>query len=148
MNTKFLWCASLVLVAGVVAVQPLRSTPQDAGKLQAAMEQIDGAVKGIQGALKTPDALDKALPEVWKAQRATLDAKAELPKAVVDMTDEKARRKAEFAYRTQMQDLMRALLDVEAAVLAGDAKKADKALRQADNLKSAGHSQFRPRDGR
>ena len=47
-----------------------------------------------------------------------------------------------------MQDLLRAFLDVETAVINGDAKKAEKALRQADNLKSAGHGQFRPRDGK
>ncbi len=148
MNTKLVWCASLVLVAGVLATQPLRSAPQEGGKLHSAMEELGGAVKAIQTALKTPETIEKALPEVWKAQRATLDAKAELPKNVVELADEKAKRKAELAYRTQMQELMRALLDVEAAVLAGDAKKAEKAVRQADTLKSAGHSQFRPRDGR
>ncbi len=148
MNKWIIVCATFALAAGVFATRPLRSAPQDGGKLQAAMEEIGGAVKSIQTALKTPDTVEKALPEVWKAQRATLDAKAELPKLVADLADEKAKRKAELAYRTQMQDLMRAFLDVEAAILAGDAKKADKALRQADNLKSAGHSQFRPRDGR
>lgn len=137
--------AVLVLALTVAAAAPLRSPPQDGGKLQSSMEEIGAAVKSIQGTLKTPAEIEKALPEVWKAQRAVLDAKSELPKLVAENADEKAKHKAALAYRTQMQDLMRAFLDVEAAILAGDAKKADKALRQADNLKSAGHGQFRPR---
>lgn len=137
--------AVLTLALTFAAAAPLGAPPQDGGKLNAAMEEIGAAVKSMQGTFKTPEEIDKALPEVWKAQRAVLDAKSELPKLVADNADEKAKRKAELAYRTQMQDLMRAFLDVEAAILAGDAKKADKALRQADNLKSAGHGQFRPR---
>lgn len=139
--------AALSLAITLAAAAPLRSLPQEGGKLHTAMEEIGAAVKSMQSAIKTPDTLDQALAEVWKAQRATLDAKSELPKLVAENADEKAKRKAELAYRTQMQELMRAFLDVEAAILAGDAKKADKALRQADNLKSAGHGQFRPRGG-
>ena len=83
-----------------------------------------------------------------KAQKAVIDAKSELPKMVSELTDEKAKRKAEIAYRTQMQELLRAFLDVETALINDDAKKAEKALRAADNLKSTGHGQFRPRDGK
>ncbi|MBL8803791.1 MAG: hypothetical protein JNN27_17445 [Planctomycetes bacterium] len=118
--------------------------PQSPSKLGTSMEEIGAAVKSIQATLKTPAEISKALPEVWKAQRAVLDAKSELPKLVTDLTDEKAKAKAGLEYRTQMQDLMRAFLDVESAVLAGDAKKAEKALRAADNLKSGGHGKFRP----
>jgi soluble cytochrome b562 len=135
-------CAAALLFALTTSG---RAPAQGEGKLNAAMEELGAAVKTLQAAVKAPDALEKALPEIWKAQRAALDAKSELPKQVSEMTDEKAKLKAQLAYRTQMQDLMRALLDVEAAMIAGDAKKADKALRQADNLKSAGHGQFRPR---
>jgi len=117
-------------------------------KLAGAMDTIGSSVKAIAAGLKTPDELDKVLPEAWKAQHACLDAKSELPETVTGVEDEKAKHKAELAYRTQMQDLLRAFLDVESAVLAGDAKKAEKALRQTETLKSAGHSQFKPREGK
>ena len=155
MNKSSLWLCGAVVAVVLVSFSrsnpsapPSAPTSQGGSKLGGAMEEIGGAVKALQEALKKDDGLAAALPDVWKAQRAVIDAKSELPKAVSDMTDEKAKHKAEIAYHTQMQDLLRAFLDVETAVINGDAKKAEKALRQADNLKSAGHGQFRPRDGK
>lgn len=117
------------------------------GKLGTAMEELGGAVKALSERIKKGEALEEGLPDVWKAQRAVIDAKSELPETVTALTDEKAKKKAALAYREQMQELMRSLLDVEMGLAAGDAKKAEKALRAADNLKSSGHGQFRKQGG-
>lgn len=116
-------------------------------KLGTAMEEFGGAVKALSERIKKGEALEEGLPDVWKAQRAVIDAKSELPETITALTDEKAKKKAALAYREQMQELMRSLLDVEMGLASGDAKKADKSLRAADNLKSAGHSQFRKQGG-
>lgn len=147
MLKSFLGAVAVSALVGIVLASSAR-TPAQGGKLNSSMEELGAAVKSLQEKVKSAEDLETALPDVWKAERAVIDARGELPKQVAEMTDEKARKKAELAYRNQMIELARALLDVEAALAAGDAKKADKALRQADNLKSAGHSQFRPRDGR
>ena len=144
-------CGAVAACALLTFVRPIHSAPlatQGEAKLGTAMEDIGAAVKSLQDALKKDGSLAAALPDVWKAQKAVIDAKSELPKMVSELTDEKAKRKAEIAYRTQMQELLRAFLDVETALINDDAKKAEKALRAADNLKSTGHGQFRPRDGK
>lgn len=143
----------LVLVPTVTALAssapaaPPASVQGGGSKLGTAMEELGGAVKALSERIKKGETLEEGLPDVWKAQRALLDAKSELPETITALTDEKARKKAAFTYREQMQELMRALLDVELGIAAGDAKKADKALRAADNLKSAGHNQFRKQGG-
>lgn len=127
---------------------PAPALVQGGGKLGTAMEELGGAVKALSERIKKGEALEEGLPDVWKVQRAVIDAKSELPETITALTDEKAKKKAALAYREQMQELMRSLLDVEMGLASGDAKKADKALRAADNLKSAGHSQFRKQGGK
>ena len=87
--------------------------------------------------------MEAALPDVAKLQKLVLDAKGELPSSITALTDAKAHKKALLVYKTQMMELERATLDLEAAMLVDDAKKADKALREVDKIKSAGHSEFR-----
>lgn len=129
------------------AAQPVVVQGGGGTKLGTAMEALGGSLKALSERVKKGEALEEGLTDVWNAQRAVIDAKAELPETISALTDEKAKKKAALAYREQMQELMRALLDVEMGLAAGDAKKADKALRAADNLKSAGHSQFRKQGG-
>lgn len=144
---------TLVLVPTVTALASSSPAPapvvvQGGGsKLGTAMEALGGSLKALSERVKKGEALEEGLNDVWNAQRAVIDAKSELPEMVTALTDEKAKKKAVLAYREQMQELMRSLLDVEMGLAAGDAKKADKALRAADNLKSSGHSQFRKQGG-
>lgn len=141
--------ATLLLVAVAPAARrDPAATRQDASKLETFMQEINATVKSLHQVVESKSGLDAALPDVAKLEKTVIDAKSELPAMVAEMQDAKAKQKATIAYKLKLQDLLRACLDLETAMLNDDAKKADKALREIDGLKSAGHSQFRKDDGR
>jgi len=140
-----------VALFALVAFVPTR--PQGGGggtpsKLGDVMHEIDATVKSLAKAVDAKGSLEASLPDVAKLQKLVLDAKAELPPSLAEITDAKAHKKALLAYKSQMLDLERACLDLEAAMLVDDPKKSDKALRELEKLKGAGHSEFRKEGGK
>ena len=117
-------------------------------KLEGFMGEIDGVVKGLEKVVESKTGIAATMADVIKLQKLAIDAKSELPSALSAITEAKALKKATLSYKTQMQNLVRASLDLETAVLNEDVKGAAKALREFDKLKSAGHSEFRKEDGK
>jgi hypothetical protein len=152
---KRLIVATAVPVALFTLVAFVPTRPQGGGggggpasKLGGVMHDIDATVKSLTKAVDAKGSMEAALPDVEKLQKLVLDAKAETPPSLAEITEAKAHKKAWLAYKSQMLDLERACLDLEAAMQLDDAKKADKALRELDKLKSAGHSEFRKEGGK
>jgi hypothetical protein len=154
MKRLILLTAVPVALFALVAFVPTR--PQGGGgggggppsKLGEVMHEIDATVKALTKAVDAKGSMEAALPDVAKLQRLVLDAKAETPPSLAAITDAKAHKKAMLDYKSQMLDLERACLDLEAAMLVDDAKKSDKALRELDKIKGAGHSEFRKEGGK
>ena len=156
MKRLLLVTAVPVALFALVAFVPTR--PQGGGgggggggppsKLGEVMHEIDATVKSLTKAVDTKGSMEAALPDVAKLQRLVLDAKAETPPSLAAITEAKAHKKAMLDYKTQMLELERACLDLEAAMLVDDAKKSDKALRELDKIKGAGHSEFRKEGGK
>ena len=135
--------AALLALAAFVPTAPQGGGKGPPSKLGGVMEDMDATVKSLTKAVAAKASMEAALPDVAKLQKLVLDAKAEVPESITALTDAKAHKKALLGYKTQMLELERATLDLEAAMLVDDAKKADKALREVDKIKSAGHSEFR-----
>lgn len=131
----------LLLVAGFVPAAP----SQDDSPIARAMGDIQESLKKLEASLDDEANLAAAWPEVCRLQRVVLDAKDALPSTVTELEDEKKRDKQTIAFRLEMQGLLRGFLDLEAAVLEGKEKDVKKALRGFEKLKSAGHSEFKPR---
>lgn len=147
---RWILCAAIPLALVSLAFVPTIQGQGGGGgggtpsKLGGIMHDMDETVKSLTKAIDTKGAvMEPLLGDVAKLQRLVLDAKGELPDTVTSLTDAKAKKKATLGYKTDMLDLERACLDLELAMLNEDAKKADKALREIDKVKGAGHSEFR-----
>lgn len=112
--------------------------------LHAFMEDLGGTLRKLGRGLKEEGAMSTGLTEVLRLQRATLDAKEQLPVVVSSIEDEKKRLASTIEYRTQMHALATGLFTLELAYLEGDAGKVEKQLKELDKVKKAGHSQFKP----
>ena len=133
----------MFLALGLALATPLFSQ-QDAGsKLGELMGDFQRTTKKLPTLLEDEPRWEQALAEVCRLQKVSIDAKSEVPELVTGIEDEKKRKKARLAYRAKMQEFVRALLDVETALLEENAKAAKKALRELDKLKSDGHGKFK-----
>jgi hypothetical protein len=112
--------------------------------LHAYMEDLGGTLRKLGRGLKEEGAMATGLTEVLRLQRATLDAKEQLPVVVSSIEDEKKRLASTIEYRTQMHALATGLFTLELAYLEGDAGKVEKQLKELDKVKKAGHGQFKP----
>jgi hypothetical protein len=61
------------------------------------------------------------------------------------LEDPLEQKEATIAFKTKMQDVVRALLDLESALLQEDAAKAGEVLEHLEELEREGHQEFRPR---
>lgn len=111
--------------------------------LHAFMEDLGGSLRKLGRGLKDEGAMETGLAEVLRLQRATLDAKEQLPTVVSSIEDEKKRLASTIEYRAQMHALANGLFTLELAYLEGDAGKVEKQLKELDKVKKAGHNQFK-----
>lgn len=144
------------LTLGLALVLPLALlfTPGDAAAhlqgggrgpdtpLSAKMGEINGLVKQLEGMLGEVPKWDEALESTCQLERLALEAKSLDPAMLADMDDEKKKLKARGEYRAEMQALVSALFELELAVLEQSDKKAQKAYRNLDKVKSTGHGKF------
>ena len=140
---------SLAHLVSFAFVTPTAEAQRDGGaegELAAHMGDLKQSLRKLGGMVEDEAQMAASLEEICRLQKVVIDAKSETPSTVSSIEDEKKQRKAALKYRSTMQDLLRAFLDLESAVAAGDAKKAKKAMRAFDKLESAGHSEFKPRN--
>ena len=112
------------------------------------MHDLEETLGKIGELLEAEGGLEEALSETLRIQKVVIDCKAEAPRMFSRFEDdEKKLKKAKVEYCEMMQELVRALLDMELAIVEESPKKAEKALKTAMKLESKGHGKFRQRGG-
>ena len=111
--------------------------------LSAKMGEINGQVKQLEELLGDEPEWDEALASTCQLQQLAIEAKSLDPASIADIEDEKKLRKARGEYRAQVQALVDALFELELALIEQSEKKALKAYRGLDKVKSTGHGKFK-----
>ncbi|MCB9914833.1 MAG: hypothetical protein H6828_06735 [Planctomycetes bacterium] len=136
------------LLASVPALALLShaALAQDAPtKLQELMGELNRSMRSLKDAGKDEASLAAALETVRRLQHVVLDAKSEEPPLLADVKDPKKQKRQQQDYVAKMQQLVQELFDAENAILAGDTKAFDKAMRAMNETKKAGHDEFKPK---
>ena len=110
-------------------------------ELEEHMESIEDAVKRLRRSLRDDANRADSLELVAALQRASVTAKSEAPPMAASVPD--GERDAFLtAYRRTMVDFLRVQLDLEAALLDGDAEAATEAFERVRDMEDSGHERF------
>ncbi len=126
-----------------------RASQEQAGNevLEAYMEDLQRSLRSLQKKLDQAEVREEVIAEVCRLQKVAIDAKGQVPSRIAAKPEEE--RSAErVAYRKQMQEVVRTLLDLEGALLDDDAEAAMEHLRALDESKQRGHDRFKAARGR
>lgn len=109
------------------------------------MEKIEDTVKLLRKNLKEPATYPLALEALTEIEHHSLQAKKLVPAATAKLP---AGEQAAFktAYRRQMVDFLRHQLDLEAALLDGNAEAAKAAFDAFREMEDPSHERFAPED--
>lgn len=136
----------LLLALGASAVI-LAARPQDPeseaehSELEEQMEHIEGALKSLRRSMRNEEALAQSLEHVSTIQAATITSKALLP-PMVESLPEAERAAFVTAYRQEMLDFLGYQIELERALLAGDAEAAKDAFKLVHDMEDKGHERF------
>ena len=141
----------LLLGAGLALASPLLLQPDaqesdgaqehEHSELEEQMEVVEHAVKKLRRSLRDVANLDESLALVVEMQRAAFDCKMLVPRMAAQVAE--AERPAfEAAYRRMMVDLLVAQLELEAALLDGDADATQAAFARVREMEDTGHERF------
>ncbi|MEQ1895396.1 MAG: hypothetical protein ABL998_22900 [Planctomycetota bacterium] len=110
------------------------------------MEKIEDTVKLLRKHLKEPATYPAALDALAQIEHHSLQAKKLVPASAAKLP---AGEQAAFktAYRRQMVDFLRHQLDLEAALLDGNAEAAKAAFDAFREMEDPSHERFAPEDG-
>lgn len=109
------------------------------------MEKIEDTVKLLRKNLKDPATYPAAREALLEIQRQTLTCKTLVPAAAADVP-EGERAAFVTAYRRVMVDFGLRQLELEAALLDGDAKAAQTAFERFREMEDSSHERFAPED--
>ena len=110
------------------------------------MEKIEDTVKLLRKHLKEPATYPAALDALAEIEHHSLQAKKLVPAAAATLPEaEQAAFK--LAYRRQMVDFLRRQLELEAALLDGDAPAVKAAFDAFREMEDPSHERFAPEDG-
>jgi hypothetical protein len=109
------------------------------------MEKIEDAVKLLRKHMKEPATYPAALDALAEIEQHSLQAKQLAPAAAAKLP---AGEQAAFrtAYRRQMVDFLRHQLDLEAALLDGNAEAAKSAFDAFREMEDPSHERFAPEE--
>ena len=147
------FCTAVVLVCAVAMAQQQPSTrPAQvakpirplAGNLHRDMEAMGDAFERLEKQISDASKNASSLEIVARMQQLTAGVK-HLPPPGLQKLPEAERTAKLQAFRLQMLNLLRAELDVEEQLLAGDNEKAAQALKHMDEIEHQGHEQFQPK---
>jgi len=110
------------------------------------MEKIEDTVKLLRKHLKEPATYPAALEALAEIEHHSLQAKKLVPAAAASLP-EAERAALTSAYRRQMVDFLRHQLDLEAALLDGNAEAAKAAFDLFRAMEDPSHERFAPEDG-
>ena len=110
------------------------------------MEVIEDTVKLLRKSLKEPLARADALQAIAEIQALTLKCKLLTP-AAAQKLPEAEREAFVTAFRRTMVDFLTRQLELEAALLDGDAERAKTAFERFREMEDSAHERFAPDDG-
>lgn len=145
---RLLPCSALLLV---LAYPVPRSWPQEAAhaeeetELAGHMEEIEDALKQLRKSMKDASARAASLETLAEIQRLTLTCKALTPALVAELP-EAERAALVTAYRRTMVDFLLRQLELEAALLDGDAQAAQDAFERFRAMEDSAHERFAPEE--
>ena len=105
------------------------------------MELIEDATKRLRRSMRDPEQSAQTLELIAGMQRDTLICKSQLP-PMIESLPEGERAAITTAFRRMMVDFLAAQLELEAAVLDGDAEKAKTAFAKVRDYEDTGHDRF------
>ena len=136
--TAWLLCLGLFAVA-------LDAGPQDeeheVSLLEDQMETIEGAIKVLRRSLRDPANRADSLELVAEIQAATVVCKSLVP-PLVETLPEGERAAFVTEYRLMLVDFLGLQLELERALLAGDAEATKAAFKQVREMEDTGHERF------
>lgn len=144
MNKTLLSCALAALV-GISAPLAAQQGDGDSKKspVKVEMGKLDDALDVVGDYLEKPDG-KAPMAEVAAAQAAMQESKQHPPRTLEEQPEEK---RAAFlaAYKVEINKALRALLDLEDAMLQKDWAAAKQAMEKLSDLKKTGHRTYKGR---
>lgn len=137
---------SVLLVLGAALGAGL-GRPQEEPKTELAghMEAIEDALKLLRKSLREPEGAAAALEALTVLQRESIASKALVPALAAPLPD-RERTTLVKDYRRAMVDFVSLQLDLEAALLDGDAETAQALFDQLRQTEDSAHERFAPED--
>jgi soluble cytochrome b562 len=119
--------------------------PQMPNGLGGAMRDMGAVMQRLAKEVADPAQKDAALTDVILMQRDAAIAKTGIPNNVRNLTgDDKAKKLGEF--RADMTKLVKALLDFEDNIAAGNADAIKASEAKLGDIMKAGHAEFKPEE--
>jgi hypothetical protein len=146
MKTLPLLPALLTAAALLFLARARGAQEDDHTELAGHMEALEDTVKVLRKALREPVARADALGALAEIQRLSLLAKGLVPELAAELP-EAERAALTDAYRREMVEFLRHQLDLEAALLDGDAAKVQAAFDAFRAMEDSAHERFAPEDG-
>jgi cytochrome b562 len=126
------------------ASQPAGDRPRGRGpSLGGDMRNMAQAFGKIRAQYKDPTKNESTLAYLSAFEAQVAAAKALLPPTITSITDEDAKQKAAEEYHGMLRSLIRAALDLEDEITAGDMDKAAATITTMQGIEQSGHSEFR-----
>jgi len=150
MKTRSFLPALTVLLLGALGLAtsaPAPSpSPGDEDELHEHMEAIEEVLGKLRRSLRDENRREESLAQIALMQKETLACKQLVPGMIAELA---APRRAEeaTAYRRMMVDMLESQLELEAALLDGDAEAAKQAFKKLRNMEDAGHERFTEEEG-
>ena len=146
MKPILLACTTLaVLLLPSASARP-QDDEHEETELAQQMETIEDTVKLLRKHLKEPSTWPQALEALAEIERLSLACKALAP-ASAEKLPEAERAAFVSAYRRTMVDFLMRQLELEAALLDGDAEAAKAAFDRFRAMEDSAHERFAPEDG-
>ena len=108
------------------------------------MREVNGILRSIGKSLGDESKAEANAEAVLRLQTLAIEAKAETPRLVAAMQGDE-RDEMEIGYRIQMNAFLSGLIELENAILKGEEKAAQKALRALNEAKAEGHGEYKGR---
>ncbi|HEX6883341.1 MAG TPA: hypothetical protein VF530_08165 [Planctomycetota bacterium] len=146
MKPILLACTTLaVLLLPFASARP-QDDEHEETELAHQMETIEDTVKLLRKHLKEPATWPQALEALAEIERLSLACKALAP-ASAEKLPEAERAAFVTAYRRTMVDFLMRQLELEAALLDGDAEATKAAFDRFRAMEDSAHERFAPEDG-
>ena len=142
MKLLSIFLSSLLLAVGITAAASTKAH----GELHDRMESIEETLGKLRRTLRDENQRAESLKHIASLQEDTLACKLLVPESI-EAAPKAAQSKMKSEYRRMMVDLLRFQLDLEAALLDGDADAVKSSFKKIRNMEDTGHERFNGEEG-